>query len=35
MSIKVHYKVATAGRDEVSFRVDGEVWVIAFVGKER
>ena len=32
--VKVHYKVVTLGRDEVSFRVDGEVWVVAFIGKE-
>ena len=32
--IKVHYKVARAGRDEVSFRVDREVQVVAFIGEE-
>ena len=33
--VKVYYKVAGAGRDKVSFRVDGEVWVVALIGKER
>ena len=32
--IEVHYKVANTGGDEVSFRVDGEVWVVALIGKE-
>ena len=32
--IKVHYKVVSTGRDKVLFRVDGEVWVVALVGKE-
>ena len=33
-SIKVHYKVVSMGEDKVSFRVDREVQVVAFVGKE-
>ena len=32
--IKVHYKVASVGRDEVLFRVDREVWVVALIGEE-
>ena len=32
--IEVHYKVTSMGRDEVSFRVDGEVQVVALIGKE-
>ena len=32
--IEVHYKVASAGGDKVSFRVDGEVWVVVLIGKE-
>ena len=32
--VKVHYKVMSMGRDEVSFSMDREVWVVAFVGKE-
>ena len=32
--IKVHYKVASVGGDEVLFRVDGEVWVVALIGEE-
>ena len=32
--IEVHYKVTSAGRDEVLFRVDREVWVVALIGKE-
>ena len=32
--IKVYYKVTSMGRDEVSFRVDGEVWVVALIGEE-
>ena len=32
--VEVHYKVASMGRDEVSFRVDGEVWVVALIGEE-
>ena len=33
--VEVHYKVASAGGDEVSFRVDGEVWVVALIGEEQ
>ena len=33
--VQVHNKVLSSGRSEVSFRVDGKVWVVAFVGKER
>ena len=32
--IEVHYKVVSAGRDEVSFRVDREVRVVALIGKD-
>ena len=32
--VEVHYKVMSMGGDEVSFRVDGDVWVVAFIGKE-
>ena len=32
--IEVHYKVASVGGDEVSFRVDGEFWVVALIGEE-
>ena len=32
--VEVHYKVMSAGRDEVSFKVDGEVWVVALIGKD-
>ena len=32
--IKVHYKVANTGGDRVSFRMDREVWVVAFIGEE-
>ena len=32
--IEVYYKVMSAGGDEVSFRVDREVWVVALIGKE-
>ena len=32
--VEVYYKVAGAGRDKVSFRVDGEVWVVALIGEE-
>ena len=32
--VKVHYKVASMGGDEVLFRVDGEVWVVALIGEE-
>ena len=32
--IEVHYKVASMGRDEVLFRVDGEVQIVAFVSEE-
>ena len=32
--VEVYYKVTSMGRDEVSFRVDGEVWVVALVGEE-
>src|SRR3979490_652488 len=33
--IQVHNKVLSSGRSKVTFRVDGEVQVIAFIGKER
>ena len=33
--VRVHYKVAGMGGDKVSFRVDGEVWVVALIGEER
>ena len=32
--VEVHYKVASEGGDKVSFRVDGEVWVVALIGEE-
>ena len=32
--VEVHYKVISMGRDKVSFRVDGEVWVVALIGEE-
>ena len=32
--VEVYYKVADAGGDKVSFRVDGEVWVVALIGEE-
>ena len=32
--VKVHYKVASVGRDKVLFRVDGEVWVVALISEE-
>ena len=32
--VEVHYKVASMGIDEVSFRVNGEVQVVGFVGTE-
>ena len=32
--VEVHYKVVGMRRDEVSFRVDGEVWAVALIGKE-
>ena len=32
--VKVYYKVAGAGGDKVSFRVDGEVWVVPLIGEE-
>ena len=32
--IEVYYKVAGTGGDKVLFRVDGEVWVVALIGKE-
>ena len=32
--VEVHYKIASMGGDEVSFRVDREVWVVALIGKE-
>ena len=32
--VEVYYKVTSMGRDEVLFRVDGEVWVVALIGKE-
>ena len=33
--VEVHYKVVSMGGDKVSFRVDGEVWVVALIGEER
>ena len=32
--VEVHYKVVSVGRDEVLFRVDGEVHVVALIGEE-
>ena len=32
--IEPHYKVASVGGDKVSFRVDGEVQVVALIGEE-
>ena len=32
--VEFYYKVASAGRDKVSFRVDREVWVVALIGEE-
>ena len=32
--IKVYYEVASVGRNKVLFGVEGEVWVVAFVGEE-
>ena len=32
--VEVHYKVMSVGRDEFLFRVNREVWVVAFVGEE-
>ena len=32
--VEVHYEVVGTGRDEVSFRVDGKIRVVAFVGEE-
>ena len=32
--VEVHYKFVSMGGDEVSFNVDGEVWVVALIGKE-
>ena len=32
--VKVHYKIVSVGRDEVSFRVDRDVWVVALIGEE-
>ena len=32
--VEVHYKVVSMGRDKVSFRVNGEVWVVALIGEE-
>ena len=32
--VEVHYKVMSAGRDEVSFRVEGEVQVVALISEE-
>ena len=33
--VEVYYKVMSTGGDEVLFRVDGEVWVLALNGEER
>src|SRR3979490_3119377 len=33
--IQVYNKVLSSRRSKVTFRVDGEVWVVAFIGKER
>src|SRR3979490_1236703 len=33
--IQVHNKVLSSGRSEVTFRVDDDVQLVAFVGKER
>src|SRR3979490_3031468 len=32
--VQVHNKVLSSRRSEVTFRMDGEVWVVAFIGKE-
>ena len=32
--VEVHYKVISMGRDKVSFRVDGEICVVALIGEE-
>ena len=32
--VKVYYRVMSAGEDKVFFRVDREVWVVTFIGKE-
>ena len=32
--VEVYYKVMSAGRAEVLFGVDGEIWVVALIGKE-
>src|SRR3979490_3413000 len=33
--VQIHNKVLNSRRSEVTFRMDGEVWVVAFIGKER
>src|SRR3979490_561292 len=33
--VQVHNKVLSSRRSKVMFRVDGEVWVVVFIGKER
>src|SRR3979490_1859989 len=33
--IQVHNKVLSSRRSKVTFRMDGKVWVVAFIGKER
>ena len=33
--VQVHNKVFSSRRSKVTFRMDGEVWVVAFIGKER
>ena len=32
--VKVHYKIVSTGRDEVSFGVDREVWIVALIDEE-
>ena len=32
--VEVHYEVMSMGRDKVLFRVDGDIWVVALIGKE-
>ena len=32
--VEVHYRVVSVGGDEILFRVDGEDWVVALIGKE-
>src|SRR3979490_3001664 len=33
--VQVHNKILSSIRSKVTFRMDGEVWVVAFIGKER